>query len=67
MFATVNRDEDADPLEYPKPVPRPGAADRTPDQSDPSDPSPAQGPSAASPDTGPEHNPSPVELAQFFA
>ncbi|MET7569687.1 hypothetical protein ABZT04_14470 [Streptomyces sp. NPDC005492] len=23
MFATVNRDEDAEPLEYPKPVPRP--------------------------------------------
>ncbi|MEU1025565.1 hypothetical protein ABZ366_26510, partial [Streptomyces sp. NPDC005904] len=27
MFATVNRDEDADPLEPPKPVPRPGTAD----------------------------------------
>lgn len=24
MFATVNRDEDADPLEYPEPVARPG-------------------------------------------
>ncbi|WP_374005169.1 hypothetical protein [Streptomyces ipomoeae] len=24
MFATVNRDEDAEPLEYPRPVPRPG-------------------------------------------
>ncbi|WP_405479526.1 hypothetical protein [Streptomyces sp. NBC_00009] len=26
MFATVNRDEDAEPLEPPAPVPRPGAA-----------------------------------------
>lgn len=25
MFATVNRDEDAEPAEYPEPVPRPGA------------------------------------------
>jgi hypothetical protein len=24
MFATVNRDEDADPLEYPEPIVRPG-------------------------------------------
>jgi hypothetical protein len=61
MFATVNRDEDSDPLEYPKPVPRPGVRD----------PSPADGPSAAPPDSEPDtrsaHNPSPTELAQFFA
>ena len=57
MFATVNRDEDADPLEYPKPVPRPGTHA----------PAPAHEPSAAPPDTGPEHNPSPAELARFFA
>ena len=25
MFATVNRDEDSEPLEYPEPVPRPGS------------------------------------------
>jgi hypothetical protein len=25
MFATVNRDEDSEPLEYPAPVPRPGS------------------------------------------
>ncbi|MFD7897488.1 hypothetical protein [Streptomyces sp. NPDC059743] len=24
MFATVNRDEDSEPLDYPEPVPRPG-------------------------------------------
>lgn len=24
MFATVNRDEDSEPLEHPEPVPRPG-------------------------------------------
>lgn len=61
MFATVNRDEDAEPLEYPKPVPRPGTSDRTPDRA------PAQEPSAAPPDTGTDRNPSPAELARFFA
>lgn len=61
MFATVNRDEDADPLEYPKPVPRPGTTDPAPD------PAPSRGPSTPPSDTGTEHNPSPAELAQFFA
>ncbi|MGK5631221.1 hypothetical protein [Streptomyces sp. URMC 123] len=28
MFATVNSDEDADPLEYPAPIPRPGDGPR---------------------------------------
>ncbi|WP_443063780.1 hypothetical protein [Streptomyces sp. NBC_00659] len=27
MFATVNRDEESEPLEYPRPVPRPGPAE----------------------------------------
>ncbi|MEU3464136.1 hypothetical protein ABZ721_29795 [Streptomyces sp. NPDC006733] len=27
MFATVNRDEDSDPLEFPTPTPRPGSTD----------------------------------------
>lgn len=57
MFATVNRDEDTDPLDYPKPVPRPGTRD----------PAPVHEPSAAPPDTRTEHNPSAVELAQFFS
>ncbi|MCX5559992.1 hypothetical protein [Streptomyces sp. NBC_00038] len=57
MFATVNRDEDEGPLEYPKPVPRPGLRDQ----------SPADGPSAAPPDTRPADNPGAAELAQFFA
>ncbi|MDF9814603.1 hypothetical protein M2266_003834 [Streptomyces sp. SPB162] len=42
MFATVNRDEDTDPLEFPKPVPRPGGAQpAVPDESGPENPSPA--------------------------
>ncbi|MFI6467684.1 hypothetical protein [Streptomyces sp. NPDC050528] len=57
MFATVNRDEDADPLEYPKPVPRPETHNS----------SPAHGTSAPPPDTATEDNPSPAELARFFA
>ncbi|MCI3274973.1 DUF5361 domain-containing protein [Streptomyces cylindrosporus] len=34
MFATVNRDEDTEPLEYPKPVPRPGATHPDPQPSE---------------------------------
>ncbi len=30
MFATVNRDEDSEPLDYPEPVPRPGDQPDTP-------------------------------------
>ncbi|MFD8969228.1 hypothetical protein ACFV0C_30285 [Streptomyces sp. NPDC059568] len=29
MFATVNRDEDSDPLDFPEPVPRPGSKPET--------------------------------------
>jgi hypothetical protein len=54
MFATVNRDEDADPLEYPRPVPRPGAREPEPV----AEPAPPAG--------TPARNPTPTELAQFF-
>ncbi|MFD6291869.1 hypothetical protein [Streptomyces sp. NPDC060205] len=30
MFATVNGDEDAEPIDYPAPVPRPGTDDEGP-------------------------------------
>ncbi|MFE6165590.1 hypothetical protein ACFQ7F_42565, partial [Streptomyces sp. NPDC056486] len=54
MFATVNQDEDADPLDPPEPLPRPGA-DVSLDVSAPQDQLP----------TPP--NPTPGELAAFFA
>ncbi|WDM17459.1 hypothetical protein J3S85_27960 [Streptomyces lavenduligriseus] len=60
MFATVNRDEDADPLEYPEPVPRPGAAGRATGTQDPAPPS-------GSPDPPRLRDPGPAELAQFFS
>ncbi|MPY65037.1 hypothetical protein [Streptomyces spongiae] len=63
MFATVNRDEDSEPLEYPKPVPRP-ATTREPEAP------PTGAMSDASPSPAPEQpvrNPSPAELAHFFA
>ncbi|MFG2960025.1 hypothetical protein ACGF5O_40670 [Streptomyces sp. NPDC048291] len=53
MFATVHRDEDAEPLEYPRPVPRPGAERAAPEP----------GPEAAATEV---HNPGPAELARFF-
>ncbi|MEV5606814.1 hypothetical protein [Streptomyces sp. NPDC052225] len=53
MFATVNRDEDTDPIEYPAPFPRPGAEDS---------------PSAAAPEAEPAlQRPSPAELTRFFS
>ncbi|MFI6334725.1 hypothetical protein [Streptomyces sp. NPDC050535] len=55
MFATVNRDEDSDPLDYPKPVPRPGAED------------PDSASEASPPSDAPARNPGRAELAQFFA
>lgn len=81
MFATVNRDEDADPLEYPEPVTRPVTAEdgRTGPAStaaasrsgaSPSGTSPSgMSPSGASPSSGaePVRNPTPIELAQFFS
>ncbi|MFJ1597741.1 hypothetical protein [Streptomyces sp. NPDC088261] len=53
MFATVNRDEDADPLEFPSPIPRPGEP-------------PEDNPEARStPDIA--RGPSVHELSTFFA
>ncbi|MCZ4117881.1 hypothetical protein [Streptomyces sp. H39-S7] len=57
MFATVNRDEDTDPLEFPKPVPRPGD---TPDATRGSNP-----PEPAGQDSPPR--PSDTELMRFFS
>ncbi|MEU9405952.1 hypothetical protein AB0E08_09620 [Streptomyces sp. NPDC048281] len=54
MFATVNRDEDAEPLEYPKPVPRPRSERALPEP----------GPEATA--AAEVRNPGPAELAQFF-
>lgn len=51
MFATVNQDEEAEPLEYPAPVQRPGAGDP--------EPLPA--------DTSQEVRPGPAELTHFFS
>ncbi|MEU4796265.1 hypothetical protein [Streptomyces sp. NPDC023327] len=73
MFATVNRDEDADPLEPPKPVPRPGTVDvaATRDAPEPATapgtgsvpaPGPAPGPAPA-----PIARPSADQLAAFFS
>lgn len=45
MFATVNQDEDAEPLEYPAPVSRPGAetaAEELTAEPPPAGPGPAQ-------------------------
>ncbi|MFE7841668.1 hypothetical protein ACFU53_38105 [Streptomyces sp. NPDC057474] len=66
MFATVNRDEDAEPLDYPEPVPRPVTAES--EQTGlPS--TAAASPSGASPPAAaePVRNPTPTELAQFFS
>ncbi|MFF2504169.1 hypothetical protein ACFVTY_12450 [Streptomyces sp. NPDC058067] len=52
MFATVNRDEDTDPLDPPQPVPRPGSADEEPN------------PDAVPP---PDVLPAMEEMAKFFA
>lgn len=61
MFATVNQDEDAEPLEYPVPVSRPGA--------EPAAAEPGESPEA-SPSTGRadgEGQPDAVQLTRFFA
>ncbi|GAA3770644.1 hypothetical protein [Streptomyces chiangmaiensis] len=52
MFATVNRDEDSEPLDYPEPVHRPGQ------------PHPPKGHSENTPG---DSLPSPEELQRFFA
>ncbi|OEJ25553.1 hypothetical protein AR457_14835 [Streptomyces agglomeratus] len=57
MFATVNQDEDAEPLEYPAPVPRPSDG-------------PADEPESAEPTAdgaGQPQRPGVSELSQFFA
>ncbi|MEU6127454.1 hypothetical protein [Streptomyces sp. NPDC047123] len=54
MFATVNRDEDSDPLDPPKPLPRPGAG------------RPADGAGERS-EGGDAPQPSPEQLAAFFS
>lgn len=71
MFATVNRDEDAEPLEYPKPVPRPEArepeaspAPAAPGRAAPGATAPA--PSSRPPEQ-PPRNPTSAELAHFFS
>ncbi|MDX3694061.1 hypothetical protein PV726_27740 [Streptomyces europaeiscabiei] len=66
MFATVNRDEDADPLDHPEPVPRPATAE---DERTGPAPTAAASPSGASPSSAaePVRNPTPTELAQFFS
>ncbi|MFI1681458.1 hypothetical protein [Streptomyces sp. NPDC020607] len=48
MFATVNQDEDADPLDPPSPIPRPGSADTDspPPESEQQAPSPTAKPTA---------------------
>jgi hypothetical protein len=55
MFATVNRDEDADPAPYPEPLPRPVAG---------------TGPSVAAPDVpvaGEERSATPAEIVAFLS
>ncbi|WP_306335175.1 hypothetical protein [Streptomyces sp. KL118A] len=54
MFATVNQDEDADPLDPPTPLARPGA-DSVPDAGDEQPPAPV------------DPNPTAVQLAAFFS
>ncbi|MEV0255226.1 hypothetical protein AB0H82_13340 [Streptomyces sp. NPDC050732] len=54
MFATVNQDEDADPLDPPKPLPRPGAG-LLPDAEDEQPPAPA------------DAKPTADQLAAFFS
>lgn len=60
MFATVNRDEDAEPLEYPKPVPRPTEQEAA----EASAPVASAGPP---PPEQPVRNPTAPELARFFS
>ncbi|WP_414170756.1 hypothetical protein ACMATS_21390 [Streptoverticillium reticulum] len=58
MTATINSGEDAEPLEYPEPVPRPtSAATEAPDL--------AETGSGESP--APDRLPTPDELARFFS
>jgi hypothetical protein len=57
MFATVNRDADAEPLPYPEPVARPGAGGDP--ETDPAEPAAGTPPGGAPAAT-------PAEIAAFF-
>ena len=57
MTATINSGEDADPLDYPEAVPRPGTAETHLDQSARSGQEPYLG----------TVTPTPAELARFFS
>ncbi|MEW2391162.1 hypothetical protein AB0933_22705 [Streptomyces venezuelae] len=60
MFATVNQDEDADPLDPPQPIPRPGTDPASGDEDE------GESTGGSVPDS-PSSNPSPMELAAFFS
>ncbi|MFJ2738057.1 hypothetical protein ACIO3O_00135 [Streptomyces sp. NPDC087440] len=62
MYATVNQDEDAERLEYPVPVVRPGTGVREPDEDLPSK-SGTSGPAASDPAAS---GPSVAEMVCFF-
>ncbi|WP_420903350.1 hypothetical protein [Streptomyces boncukensis] len=77
MTATLNRDEDEEPLDYPDPVPRPGDAppDGVQEAGNEADGSAPQEPPAPPPEDDPEapgwtpapvRGPSRAELARFF-
>ncbi|MFD3976170.1 hypothetical protein [Streptomyces cyaneofuscatus] len=61
MFATVNQDEDAEPLEYPVPVSRPGAEPAAEESGEGPEASPSAG------RAGGEEQPDAVQLTRFFA
>ncbi|SPE55965.1 hypothetical protein SNS2_2703 [Streptomyces netropsis] len=57
MTGTLNSDEEADPLDYPEPVPRPAFDSSESDGDEPAEAQPGE----------PIHNPSSTDLALFFA
>ncbi|GGZ15407.1 hypothetical protein GCM10010387_04670 [Streptomyces inusitatus] len=79
MFATVNRDEDSDPLDFPKPVTRPGqkpspAPEPAPEPEPVPEPDTPPGTSPGTGDPGDPGDPgtgadvpSPAQLAAFFS
>ncbi|GAA5057217.1 hypothetical protein [Streptomyces similanensis] len=67
MFATVNRDEDTEPLEYPKPVPRPGTEPDGPDGPDGPDARPDQDAETGPVDPARVPDPTLAELLRFFS
>ncbi|MFD9906370.1 hypothetical protein [Streptomyces sp. NPDC059063] len=60
MFAAVNRDEEADPLPHPEPIPRP---DTPPSPPEPSEAPPSEAPP---PEAPPPEGPDAARLALFF-